>query len=177
MTQKPSTLQDTLCLTTKELYPHRHCYFNNHSDDASVESHCMRRVKMYLRSSMPAERFWGIALLLAYRDTTIEEHLRKCRRLAFASMWCYQLGRQRQSPPWRLPNCNEPLHWISFRTVGYLRSYIKHSIISVSCSLQIPGRWFKTFNCTSIFQSTSWCLDISSSVFAVNSARESSIIL
>ena len=32
---------------------------------------------------MPAERFWGIALLLAYRDTSIEEHLRKCRRLAF----------------------------------------------------------------------------------------------
>ena len=98
-----------------------------------------------------------------------------CLTLA-ASMWCYKLGRQRQSPPWRLPNCNEPLHWISLRTVGYLRSYIKHSIISVSCSLQIPGRWFKTLNCASIFQFTSWCLDISSSVFAVNSARKSSIV-
>lgn len=77
------------------------------------------------------------------------------------SMWCYNSVRWRQSPPWRLnPDYKEPLHWISLRTVGHLRSYIKHSIISVSCSLQILGRQFKTLSCATIFQSTSWCLNI-----------------
>ena len=37
--EKPSTLQDALCLTTKELYLQRHCYSNNCLDDASVDSH------------------------------------------------------------------------------------------------------------------------------------------
>ena len=37
--EKPSTLQDALCLTTKELYLQRHCYSNNRLDDASVDTH------------------------------------------------------------------------------------------------------------------------------------------
>ena len=35
---------------------------------------CMRTVKTYLRSTMWAERLFGIALLLTYRDTSTDEH-------------------------------------------------------------------------------------------------------
>ena len=35
---------------------------------------CMRRVKTYLQSTMQAETFREIALVFAYRDTSIDEH-------------------------------------------------------------------------------------------------------
>ena len=114
--EKPWTLQDTLCLTNKELYPNVSAILTiiiltiPVSKATQVRSFsCMRRIKTYLRNTMRAERLSGLALLHAYGDTSIDTNkvvqkfcTRKPRRLAF-EFWTHIYTNLQSGLHFRMP--------------------------------------------------------------------------
>ena len=96
---KPTTLQNKLCCTNKELYPKVTAILTTlvtmPVSTATPERSfgTMRRVKTYMQSTMRAERLSGLALLHTYRDRTIDTNnkvvhyqefcAKRPRRLAF----------------------------------------------------------------------------------------------